>query len=299
MMQVTVAVTPNGRADAVCEVSVTDHSTHHKNCFMLPCQRDMPFIEFIDHAARGSAACHADCQNTQQEHMGSSCDQSSTDNSAKSSEVMYLQQQDNNLRASFPELVHEVEEELQWASEAFGTGPDAVNLWIGNDRSVTSFHKDHYENLYAVVAGEKVFTLLPPSDSYRMQLQQFPVATYHDALHGLQAVLEPDSTVLWSPIEDLTDRSAPPAQQQCPLYADPELPEPLRVVVRPGELLFLPSLWWHQVEQRAGKDGLVIAVNYWYDMQFDCKYAYFKLVESMLTGADKEDSNDDTFEVQN
>ena len=297
-MQVTVAVTPNGQADAVCDVSVAHDRAYCKKCFMLPCQRDVPFTEFMDHAAHGSTASHADCKDTQQECMGSGHSQPSTDRLGTSSEVMYLQQQDNNLRTSFPELVHEVEEELQWASEAFGAGPEAVNLWIGNDRSVTSFHKDHYENLYAVVAGEKVFTLLPPSDSYRMQLQKFPVATYQDTSHGLQAVLEPDSTVLWSPIEDLTDGSAPATQQQCPLYADPELPEPLRVIVRPGELLFLPSLWWHQVEQRAGKDGLVIAVNYWYDMEFDCKYAYYKLVEAVSNGANGEDSDDDPFERQ-
>lgn len=59
----------------------------------------------------------------------------------------------------------------------------------------------------------------------------------------------------------------------------------MRVPVKAGEVLFLPSLWWHQVEQKAGKDNMVVAINYWYDMPFDCKYAYFKLVES-LAGSD-------------
>ena len=31
--------------------------------------------------------------------------------------------------------------ELEWASEAFGAPPEATNLWIGGDESVTSFHK--------------------------------------------------------------------------------------------------------------------------------------------------------------
>ena len=43
---------------------------------------------------------------------------------------------------------------------------------------MTSFHKDHYENLYAVLSGEKTFTLLPPYDFYRLYLQQLPVARY-------------------------------------------------------------------------------------------------------------------------
>lgn len=31
--------------------------------------------------------------------------------------------------------------ELDWANEAFGSSPEATNLWIGSDESVTSFHK--------------------------------------------------------------------------------------------------------------------------------------------------------------
>lgn len=34
---------------------------------------------------------------------------------------------------------------LALAREAFGNEPDAVNLWIGDDRSVSAVHKDHYE----------------------------------------------------------------------------------------------------------------------------------------------------------
>lgn len=31
-----------------------------------------------------------------------------------------------------------------------------VNLWIGDHRAVSSFHRDPYENMYAVLVGEKV-----------------------------------------------------------------------------------------------------------------------------------------------
>ena len=31
--------------------------------------------------------------------------------------------------------------ELEWANEAFGGRPEATNLWIGGNESVTSFHK--------------------------------------------------------------------------------------------------------------------------------------------------------------
>ena len=70
-----------------------------------------------------------------------------------------------------------------------GKLPDAVNFWLGEANAVTSseiwtrhtshtqcvenvqtvcvsvlVHKDHYENLYCVISGEKNFILLPPTD---------------------------------------------------------------------------------------------------------------------------------------
>ena len=50
------------------------------------------------------------------------------------------------------ELLQDIEE-LQWAKEAFGKNPDAINFWMGDGRAVTSTHKDPYENIYCVVKG--------------------------------------------------------------------------------------------------------------------------------------------------
>lgn len=52
---------------------------------------------------------------------------------------------------------------------------------------------DHFENLYAVVRGTKVFHLLPPSDVYRMALRYVRTATRlgstcaHSSLRRLRA----------------------------------------------------------------------------------------------------------------
>lgn len=37
---------------------------------------------------------------------------------------------------------------------------------------------DHYENMYAVLTGTKVFTLLPPCDVWRMGIQRYPAARW-------------------------------------------------------------------------------------------------------------------------
>ena len=268
----TVAVTPNGRADAVCDIQAGSDSHQHKPYFVLPLERQMQMSDFLRYIVQPPSS--------QQQGQGAS---SSHTQHTQHNEVMYMQQQNGNFSAHFPELAGDVEPELPWASAAFGASPDAVNLWIGNGNSVTSFHKDHYENLYAVITGEKTFTLLPPCDVHRMHLAQYPLASCQETEEGLQLVpSDSDEHVLWSPIEDLVNTSCSHMyKQQYSAYFDAELPQPLRVTVKAGEVLYLPSLWWHQVEQTAGKDNMVIAVNYWYDMAFDCKYAYFQFIESL------------------
>lgn len=45
-----------------------------------------------------------------------------------------------SLPEEFGPLLQDVTD-LGWATEAFGSPPEATNLWIGSDDSVTSFHK--------------------------------------------------------------------------------------------------------------------------------------------------------------
>ena len=65
-----------------------------------------------------------------------------------------------------------------------GKVPDAVNLWMGDEGAVTSMHKDHYENLYCVVAGAKTFTLIPPTDQPFVPYQLYQAATYKETSPG-------------------------------------------------------------------------------------------------------------------
>ena len=80
---------------------------------------------------------------------------------------------------------------ISLAKEVCGNDPEAVNLWIGDDRSVSSCHKDPYENFYVVVRGEKIFTLLPPASAPFLHETDFPAATYIRKSDGkLEAVLD-------------------------------------------------------------------------------------------------------------
>jgi hypothetical protein len=53
------------------------------------------------------------------------------------------QQQNSNLTAELPQLLPDIDAELDWGTAAFGAPPDATNLWVGDERAATTFHKDH------------------------------------------------------------------------------------------------------------------------------------------------------------
>ena len=75
------------------------------------------------------------------------------------SSVPWMQHQNSSLTVEYPHLINDIRPGLPWAEEVFGGPPEATNLWIGDERSITSFHKDHYENLYGNIhgAGPRLF----------------------------------------------------------------------------------------------------------------------------------------------
>ncbi|XP_058397302.1 cytosolic phospholipase A2 beta isoform X3 [Diceros bicornis minor] len=137
--EVSVAVTPDGYADAV-----------RGDRFVMPAERRLPL------------SCVLDVLEGQAQHPG----------------VLYVQKQCSNLPTELPQLLPDLEPHVPWASEALGKMPDAVNFWLGEAAAVTSLHKDHYENLYCVVSGEKHFLLHPPSDRPFIPYELYTPATY-------------------------------------------------------------------------------------------------------------------------
>ena len=53
---------------------------------------------------------------------------------------------------------------------------------------------------------------------------------------------------------------------------------PVRMRLEAGDVLYLPSLWFHHLRQSQG----CIAVNFWYDMQFDVKFVYNKFIQNLI-----------------
>ncbi|XP_073783326.1 bifunctional peptidase and (3S)-lysyl hydroxylase JMJD7 isoform X3 [Danio rerio] len=152
-----------------------------------------------------------------------------------------------------------------------GKLPDAVNFWLGEESAVTSMHKDHYENLYCVISGQKEFVLLPPTDRPFIPYELYQPATYRQKDDGTFEIVDEENSpkVPWIPLDPLK-----PDFERFPSYRHAKA---LHCTVKAGEMLYLPSLWFHHVRQSHG----CIAVNFWYDMEYDIKYNYFQLVEAL------------------
>ncbi|GAB4853119.1 Lysine-specific demethylase jmj32 [Ancistrocladus abbreviatus] len=250
--EVSVHLTPNGRAD-----SLVPHPTEPSSlCFASAHVQRMPFPDAL--------------------HLISNADK--IDNL-----VAYAQQQNDCFRMEYAALASDCEAHIDWATEALGCLPEAVNLWVGNHLSETSFHKDHYENLYAVVSGEKHFLLLPPTDVHRLYIRPYPAAQYsysQDTGEFSLELEEPVRYVPWCSVNPYPSLDTKEKEMsEFPLYFNG--PVPFECTVKAGEILYLPSMWFHYVRQAPDSSGRTIAINYWYDMQFDIKYAYFNFLQSI------------------
>jgi jumonji domain-containing protein 7 len=203
-IEITVDITPNGYGDAVTP-------TPNGPRFVTPEERRMTFAEFLrifkDPSFNGTPI------KENNPLFG--------DLLFLSQGIPYIQHQNNNLWSEFVELLPDVESEgISWMTEAMGTPPDVVNFWMGDHRSVTSLHKgclsllsyqlfseystkptDHYENLYVVIAGEKHFTLFPPTDQFYMYECNFRKAHFREnaTRDGFDVIDdEPETFVSWS-----------------------------------------------------------------------------------------------------
>lgn len=172
--------------------------------------------------------------------------------------------ENDNLRDEYSALFADVPSSIDFATEALELEPDAVNFWLGNERSVTSLHKDNYENVYVQVRGQKHFTLLPPIEIACVNESHVPFARYQPpSEHDLQltpkiyADRDPIPVPLWDPTQPDVRASA---------YSD--CSQAMSVTLNEGDMMYLPALWYHRVAQGNGEEGFSCSINYWYDMEF-------------------------------
>jgi hypothetical protein len=114
-----------------------------------------------------------------------------------------------------------------------------ARLWIGNP-STAATHYDAYENLACVLAGARRFTLYPPD-----AIGDLYVGPIDHTMAGQPASLAAASA---DPVRYPGSRRRGTARSPWTSAG--------------GDALFLPKLWWHQVEATAPVN---VMLNYWWD----------------------------------
>jgi len=122
----------------------------------------------------------------------------------------------------------------------FAASPPMVGAWIGN-RTTALAHHDMSHNVACVTVGRRRFTLFPPEqveNLYPGPLEPTP---------GGQVVT-------------MADIQAPDYERF------PKLRDALAAAqvaeMEPGDALFYPAMWWHQVE---ALESFNVMINYWWN----------------------------------
>jgi hypothetical protein len=132
------------------------------------------------------------------------------------------------------------ENDLALDHSDFSAQPPLASIWIGN-RTTAAAHHDMSNNLACCMVGRRRFTLFPPEQI--ANLYPGPL----DPTPGGQVVT-------------MVDFRAPD------LARYPRFGEAMAAAqvaeLEPGDVLFYPALWWHQVE---ALDAFNAMVNYWWN----------------------------------
>lgn len=152
---VEVAVTPDGRADALYPLVPNslvgplreEDEEDSEQVFAQPATTEMSLSALMEILKSSTSSLSKERDNKEE---------------STTAPVYYLQSQNSNLTSTaLAPLLHDLPSNLPFAAAVLGV-PEAINIWIGDHRSVTSTHRDPYENLYLVLRGSKTFTLYAP-----------------------------------------------------------------------------------------------------------------------------------------
>lgn len=116
--------------------------------------------------------------------------------------------------------------------------PIEPRIWFGNQSNVNT-HYDDSENIACVIAGKRRFTLFPPEQVENLYIGPLE-NTPGGAPISMVKLLEPD-------------------YKKYPRFKT-ALDYALTAELEPGDVIYIPALWWHHVEAKSKLNGLV---NFW------------------------------------
>ncbi|MBK8188113.1 MAG: cupin-like domain-containing protein [Cellvibrio sp.] len=119
--------------------------------------------------------------------------------------------------------------------------PDAISprIWIGG-KAIVAAHYDAAENIACCVAGKRKFTLFPPEQIANLYI-------------GPLELTPAGATISMVDLENPDFEKYPNFQHA--------LNAAQQAVLEPGDAIYIPYLWWHNVQ---ALDELNVLINYWW-----------------------------------
>ena len=136
--------------------------------------------------------------------------------------------------------IHKYFENLLSETPAYLAGDNCrAGLWIGNKIQVP-LHNDFPSNVACVIGGRRKFTLMPPAQFENLYLGPIDFTPAGRAVSMV----------------DLEN----PDFKKYPKFAK-ALEQALTAELSPGDIIYIPSMWWHAVE---GLDDFNVMLNFWW-----------------------------------
>lgn len=131
---------------------------------------------------------------------------------------------------------------MHWPATGF-------NLWLGSGGHTTCLHYDPMDGTLIQLQGAKRLIFFPPSQLYNL----YPFSVWNHLSHGLKR-----RSTYSQVYPDRPDLQAFPKFQQAQQHR-------YEVILNPGEILFIPAGWWHEVVALGSGTEVVASVNrFWH-----------------------------------
>ncbi|XP_033752806.1 jmjC domain-containing protein E-like [Pecten maximus] len=165
--------------------------------------------------------------------------------------------------SSIPQHLPELEDDIQ---EMPFIAPgvhklEHLNIWLSDGNTLGKLHFDPYDNFLCQIHGQKQVILFDPHKNENLYEAHIAEAifSYNKTTKEFRRSTLVDSTsMVMSPVDIMK-----PDFEKFPQFASAL---PLNCTLREGDVLFMPSFWWHEVQSSPNRTaGHNLAVNFWYD----------------------------------
>eukprot|EP01095_Lingulamoeba_sp_RSL-Kostka_P007180 TRINITY_DN2258_c2_g1_i1.p1 TRINITY_DN2258_c2_g1~~TRINITY_DN2258_c2_g1_i1.p1 ORF type:complete len:411 (+),score=62.34 TRINITY_DN2258_c2_g1_i1:148-1380(+) len=116
------------------------------------------------------------------------------------------------------------------------------NMWMGGGEEISLQHNDLEDNIITLIDGYKTVYLVEPTTKSEYMYEDYDNELTETKLSAVDITKDDDYI-----------------KEHFPLFY--ENVSPIRVDLKPGDALFIPSMWWHQVKSNCRS----IAYNIWFD----------------------------------